>query len=127
MTEPHTIGISYFARTNFRNQAVPFGIKQADRLSHLYVVGKTGTGKSTLLETLCRQDALAGRGFALLDPHGDLVERVAAAIPESRKDDLVYVNVPDASQPYGYNPLKRVRVDKIPLAVSGLMEAFNKR
>ena len=69
--------VSYFARTNARARHTPFGIRQADRLSHMYVIGKTGVGKSTLLETLARQDLAARRGFALLDPHGDLAERLA--------------------------------------------------
>jgi len=67
--------ISYFAETTFRRQHTPFGIKQADRLSHIYMIGKTGVGKSTLLEVLARQDLEAGRGFALIDPHGDLAAR----------------------------------------------------
>jgi len=70
--------ISYFAKTNGREPHKVFGIKQADRLFHLYAIGKTGTGKSTLLETLLKQDIEAGRGFALIDPHGDLAERIAA-------------------------------------------------
>jgi len=118
--------ISYFARVDFRSDRRLFGIKQADRLFHFYAIGKTGTGKSTLLETLLRQDIEAGRGCALIDPHGDLVERIVASIPASRRDALHYVNVPDASQPFGYNPLKRVRKDSISLAASGLMEAFKK-
>ena len=117
---------SFFARTNFRNKHRLIGIKQADRLLHLYVIGKTGVGKSTLLETLALQDLEAGRGFSLIDPHGDLVERVYAAVAANQKERVVYLNAPDASQPYGYNPLRRVRADKIPLAVSGLIETFKK-
>jgi type IV secretory pathway VirB4 component len=64
--------ITYFARTNFRHEEKPFGIKRVDRRAHMYVIGKTGTGKSTLLETLIRQDIANGEGLALLDPHGDL-------------------------------------------------------
>lgn len=118
--------ISYFARTNFRNRGVRFGIKQDDRLSHMYIIGKTGVGKSTLLETLALQDLAAGRGFALVDPHGDLVEGIAAAMPSDQEDRVVYLNAPDSAQPYGYNPLRRVRDDKIPLAVSGLLETLKK-
>src|SRR5690348_15120130 len=101
--------VSYFARANFRNQGTPFGIKQADRLLHMYVIGKTGTGKSTLLETLALQDIVQGRGLMLIDPHGDLADRIAGSIPSNRRDDLTYLNVPDALQPFGYNPLKHVR------------------
>jgi type IV secretory pathway TraG/TraD family ATPase VirD4 len=126
MTPPSDNSPSYFARTNFRNKGIQFGIKQADRLSHMYVIGKTGTGKSTLLETLVIQDIAQGRGMMLIDPHGDLAERIANAIPAHRAQDVIYFNVPDASQPFGYNPLKHVREDKISLAASGLLEALKK-
>jgi hypothetical protein len=118
--------ISYFGRTNFHNGNRLFGIKQPDRLSHVYMIGKTGVGKSTLIETLARQDLSAGRGFALIDPHGDLVENIAANIPPDQAGRVIYLNAPDPSQPYGYNPLRRVRDDKIPLAVSGLLETLKK-
>lgn len=118
--------VTYFGRANFRNQDQVFGIRRYDRLSHMYIIGKTGTGKSTLLETLIRQDIANGEGLALLDPHGDLVDRIAKAIPEHRQSDLIYFNVPDPTQPYGYNPLKRVSPEKRPLAASGLIEVFKK-
>lgn len=118
--------INYFARVEFRADRRPFGIRQPDRLFHMYAIGKTGTGKTTFLETLIRQDITAGRGLALIDPHGDLVERLAVFVPESRKEDLRYLNVADPGQPFGYNPLKRVHKAAIPLAASGLMEAFKK-
>lgn len=118
--------VSVFAVTNFRNQETPFGIKQADRMYHTYVIGKTGTGKSTLLETLIRSDIMAGRGLALLDPHGDLVQRVLEQIPEDRKDDLIYFDVPDSMQPLGFNPLEPVSQAKRSLAAAGLLEVFKK-
>src|SRR5882724_2120855 len=118
--------ITHFGRTNSRNSGVVFGIKQRDRLSHMLIIGKTGTGKSTLIETLIRQDLAAGRGFALIDPHGDLVELVWTSIAEHRRSEVVYLNVPDPAQPYGYNPLRHVREDKIALAASGLLDAFKK-
>ena len=118
--------ISYFGRTNGRQPHRTFGIKQADRLFHTYAIGKTGTGKTTLLETLALQDILGGRGVTVIDPHGDLAARLVAQLPAWRERDLVYLNAPDPSQQYGYNPLRRVQRDKIPLAASGLMEAFKK-
>src|SRR3984893_18786500 len=108
MTPPSHDSTSFFARANFRNQGTPVGIKQADRLSHMYVIGKTGTGKSTLLETLAFQDIAQGRGMMLIDPHGDLAERIMGVIPPHRRHDVIYFNVPDPNQPYGYNPLKHV-------------------
>ena len=118
--------ITLIGRTNFRNQHKAFGIRQADRRAHLYVIGKTGTGKSTLLETMIRQDIEAGRGLALFDPHGDLVERVVAFVREKRKDDLVYFNVPDPSGPLGFNPLESVPLAKRAVAASGMLEVFKK-
>lgn len=118
--------VSYFAMTNARYPYRPFGIRQADRLFHAYVIGRTGTGKTTLLETLATQDMTRGRGVAVIDPHGDLAERLVAQVPPWRERDLVYLNAPDLFQSYGYNPLRRVRQDRIPLAASGLMEAFKK-
>lgn len=118
--------ISYIGETTFHRRLQRFGIKQADRLSHVHILGKTGVGKSTLLEGLARQDLDAGRGFALIDPHGDMVERIAAAVPSSLKHRVRYLNAPDPTQPFGYNPLRRVRQDKIPLAASGLLETLKK-
>lgn len=118
--------ISYIGETTFHRRFQRFGIKQADRLSHVHVLGKTGVGKSTLLEGLARQDLAAGRGFALIDPHGDMVERIAAAVPPSLRHRVRYLNAPDATQPFGYNPLRRVRHDKIALAASGLLETLKK-
>ena len=114
------------ARVNFRHDRRMFGIKPEDRFSHVYIIGKTGTGKSTLLETMVLQDLMLGNGFALIDPHGDLVERVVGRIPASRQSDVIYLNAPDPAQPYGYNPLRHVRQDRIALAASGFLEAFKK-
>lgn len=118
--------ISYFGRTNAREPFRTFGIRQADRRYHCYVIGRTGTGKTTLLETLAVQDFAHRRGIAIVDPHGDLAQRLVSQVPLDRIDDLIYFNAPDPCQPYGYNPLRRVRHDRIPLAASGLMEAFKK-
>lgn len=117
--------ISYFAETNARNTFRRFGIRQTDRLSHVYAIGKTGVGKSTLLETLARQDLEAGRGFCLIDPHGDLAERMRDAATVSGRPHI-YMDAASPTQPYGYNPLRRVKEEKIPLAVSGLMDAMKK-
>ena len=118
--------ITHFARVDFRNDNRVFGIKTEDRFSHLYIIGKTGTGKSTLLETMAIQDLESGSGFALIDPHGDLVERIAQRIPTSRRADVIYLNAADPAQPYGYNPLRHVSEHRIALAASGMMEVFKK-
>ena len=118
---------SFFGVSNFHGSKKRIGIAQTDRLSHMYIIGKTGVGKSTLLEILLRQDIVAGRGFALIDPHGDLAERVWAWTPESLRDRITYLNAPDPTQPFGYNPLRRVRPERIPLAAAGILEAFRKQ
>jgi hypothetical protein len=121
-----TNNVTYLGETDFRAQQVPFGIKREDRFSHVYVIGNTGVGKSTLLERMALQDLNAGHGFALIDPHGDLVERIADRIPSHRLLDVMYLDAADPTQPYGYNPLRHVRPDRIALAASGLMEVFEK-
>jgi hypothetical protein len=118
--------VTLLGRTTFRNNHRAFGIRHADRRAHVYIIGQTGTGKSTLLETMLVQDLAAGEGVALLDPHGDLVEHLVVRVPTSRRDDLIYVNVPDPSQPWGFNPLAGVPADKRPLAASALLDAFKK-
>jgi type IV secretory pathway TraG/TraD family ATPase VirD4 len=122
----HASDTTYLGRTNFRNRGDLFGIKREDRFSHIYIIGKTGTGKSTLLETMALQDLDRGNGFALIDPHGEMVERVANRIPPKRLLDVLYLDAADPSQPYGYNPLRHVRQDRSALAASGLMEVFKK-
>lgn len=118
--------VARFARTNFHNNRRVFGIKRADRRSHMYVVGKTGTGKSTLLETLAGHDLASGEGLALFDPHGDLIKRVLSRIPDRRMGDLVYFNAPDPRQQLGFNPLEDVPESKKPLAASAIVDAFRK-
>jgi type IV secretory pathway TraG/TraD family ATPase VirD4 len=118
--------VTRFARVDFRGDERIFGIKDEDRFSHIYVIGKTGTGKSTLLENMAVQDLERGNGFALIDPHGDLVARIAARIPASGRRDVIYLDATDPSQPFGYNPLRHVREDRIALAASGMMDVFKK-
>src|SRR5436305_15210742 len=89
--------ITYFARTNHRNTGTPFGIRRADRRNHMYVIGKTGTGKSTLLKTLMLQDIANGEGIALFDTQGDLAEELASLDSPERSSDLIYFYVPDES------------------------------
>ncbi|MBV9330203.1 MAG: type IV secretion system DNA-binding domain-containing protein, partial [Alphaproteobacteria bacterium] len=117
--------VSYFGETNHRRDFRRFGIKQLDRLSHIYLIGRTGTGKSTLMETLARQDLEAGRGLCVIDPHGDLVERLRDHA-ETTGRACLYWDAADVRQRFGFNPLRRVREDKVPLAVSGVLGALKK-
>ena len=118
--------ISYLAKTNFRNQNKNFGIKADDRLLHTFVIGKTGTGKTTLLKNLIQQDICNGNGLALLDPHGDVSTEIMQSIPDHRKEDVVYINCTNPNISIGYNPLKRVTLEKRALVASGLLEIFEK-
>jgi hypothetical protein len=118
--------ITYFARTAFRGGGRLFGIRRADRRAHMYMIGKTGTGKSTFLRSLIQSDLVNGEGFALFDPHGDLVERVAQAVPEARHPALLYLNLPDPRLELRFNPLSGVTPEQQPLAAAGLVEAFKK-
>lgn len=118
--------ITYFAKTDFRNQQRAFGIQQADRLMHTYIIGKTGTGKSTLLHTMIMQDIKTGRGLCLLDPHGDLVSGIKNSIPPEREKDVLYFDIPDVTLKLKYNPFKRVSYEKRSLVASGIIDVFKK-
>lgn len=118
--------ITLIGITNARLPHRHFGIYTKDRFFHIYAIGKTGTGKSTLLLSIALQDIASGKGIAVIDPHGDLIERIQEHIPDERKSDLIYFNTPDSNLTYGYNPLRKVAKKYIPLAASGLLEAFKK-
>lgn len=102
----------------------PVGLSQSDRRGHVYIVGKTGTGKSTLLQNLIVQDIQAGRGLALLDPHGDLAEAVLDYIPPWRDRHVVYFNPADLAHPIGLNLLETVPPDQRAVVASGIVAAF---
>src|SRR5438477_1013882 len=95
-----------------------------ERRRHLYIVGQTGTGKSTLLLNLIAQDLAAGQGLALLDPHGDLAEAVLLHVPRDRTNDLVYLNPADVERPVGFNPLSSVPDELKPIVADGVVSAF---
>ena len=118
--------ITFFAKTNFRNQNVKFGIKSDDRQRHIYVVGKTGMGKTTLLENIVMQDISNGHGVAYIDPHGDTAEKLIQAIPSNRINDVVYFNPSDMENPIAFNILEAVEEDKKHLVASGMMGVFKK-
>jgi hypothetical protein len=99
---------SFFGETNYRSEKKVFGIKRIDRRRHLYIVGKTGSGKSRLLELLLISDIQSGQGCCLLDPHGDLANELLMFVPKNRIKDVVYVNPTDRDFPIGFNPLEPV-------------------
>ena len=118
--------ITYFAVTDSRNKREEFGIKAKDRGKHVYVIGKTGMGKSTMLENMVIQDIKNGEGVAFIDPHGASAERILDYIPEERIDDVLYFAPFDMEFPIAFNVMEDVGYDKRHLVVSGLMSAFEK-
>ena len=118
--------ITYFGQTDARNQKVTFGIKAKDRTKHVYVIGKTGMGKSTLLENMAVQDIKNGEGMAFIDPHGKTAELLLEYVPEHRQKDVVYFAPFDMEYPISFNVLESVDPDKRHLVVSGLMSTFKK-
>jgi hypothetical protein len=123
---PENDPLTYIGRANWRDRRRPFGIRAEDRRAHLYIIGKTGVGKSGLLEGLIRQDLVNGNGLAVFDPHGDLVERIVAWMPEERKADLIYLDVPNPDQVFGFNPLENVPPLRRSVAANGIVEAMKK-
>jgi hypothetical protein len=118
--------ITYFAETDARNKRVKFGIKDEDRLRHIYSIGKTGMGKSTMLENMAIQDIENGNGMAFLDPHGKTADMLLDYIPKHRMKDVVYFAPFDTEYPISFNVMEDVGPDKRHLVVSGLMSAFEK-
>ncbi len=122
----HDNEIVPFAETNFRNQQRKFGIKTDDRRRHMYLLGKTGMGKTTLLENMVLADINAGHGVGVVDPHGDFAEKLLHFIPSSRINDIVYFNPADTEYPIGFNVLEAVNETHKHLVASGLMGVFKK-
>ncbi|OGH91328.1 MAG: hypothetical protein A2534_04015 [Candidatus Magasanikbacteria bacterium RIFOXYD2_FULL_39_9] len=118
--------INFFASTNFRNNNRKFGIKLDDRRRHMYVVGKTGMGKTTLLENMVLNDIYAGHGVGVVDPHGDFAEKIIDYIPPNRINDVVYFNPSDIDFPIGFNILESIDPRYRHLVASGLMGVFKK-
>jgi CxxC-x17-CxxC domain-containing protein len=118
--------ITVFAETNFRNQYRKFGIKTDDRRRHMYFIGKTGMGKSTVLENMIVDDIRAGRGVAVVDPHGDLAEKIIDYIPANRINDVIYFNPADMEYPIAFNVVEKVEPHLRHLVASGLIGVFQK-
>jgi len=116
----------YFGSVNFRNLNRKFGIKTDDRRRHTYVIGKTGMGKTTLLENMILSDIYAGHGCAYIDPHGDTAEKLLEYIPSWRINDVVYFNPSDMDYPVGFNILESVDDNMKHLVAAGLMGVFKK-
>ncbi len=118
--------VVYFGRTDFRGADKLFGVRRNDRRQHMYVIGKTGTGKSVLLNNLITQDIMNGEGLAVVDPHGELVEGILSKIPQNRLEDVIYFNPADADFHMGFNVLELPDPKYKHLVASGLMGIFTK-
>ncbi|MBP7114323.1 MAG: type IV secretion system DNA-binding domain-containing protein [Candidatus Peribacteraceae bacterium] len=110
----------------FRGHRQKFGIRPDDRRRHMYVIGKTGMGKSTLLENMIHSDIIAGKGVGVIDPHGDLIEAILRFIPASRTNDVILFDPADRDFPLSFNMLAATNPNQYPLVVSGLMSVFTK-
>src|SRR3989338_2329820 len=118
--------VVHFAKTNFRSSERTFGIRRDDRRQHMYIIGKTGTGKTNLLKNMAFQDINNGDGIAIVDPHGSFVEEVLEKIPDHRLDDVIYFNPADSEFPIGFNVLEVPDPRYKHLVASDLMGIFTK-
>jgi len=118
--------INFFGLTSFRNERKKFGIRTDDRRRHFYCIGKTGMGKSNLMENMAIQDIQAGRGIAYVDPHGEGAEKLLDFIPASRINDVVYFNPADLDYPIAFNVMEKVDFRYRHLIAGGLMGVFKK-
>jgi len=123
---PENSNITPIGVTNWHNEHKLFGIKDQDRLGHIYVIGKTGTGKSTLLENMAISDIRRGNGLCVIDPHGDIATNILNYIPADRVEDVIYFSPIDAEFPIAFNPLRGIHPNHHHLVASGLISTFKK-
>ncbi len=118
--------VTYLGQVDYRNKSLTFGIKEGDRTRHMYIIGKTGMGKSTLLENMAVQDIRNGEGLCVIDPHGSFAEKLLEYVPKERLNDVIYFAPFDTDFPLGLNVLEKVDISKRHLVANGLMSAFKK-
>ncbi|HOK35251.1 MAG TPA: type IV secretion system DNA-binding domain-containing protein [Candidatus Pacearchaeota archaeon] len=118
--------VVHFAKTVYHGKEKVFGIKTDDRRRHMYIIGKTGMGKSCLLENMAIQDIQKGRGVGIVDPHGEFAEKVLDFVPKNRINDVIYFNPADIEYPIAFNVMERVDFSKRHLVSSGLLGVFKK-
>ncbi len=126
VTDTHDDDLTVLGESVFRGHRTKFGIRTDDRRRHVYTIGKTGMGKSTLLENMLYSDIYGGKGVALIDPHGDLVDAVLKFIPKERTNDVILFDPADKEHPMAFNMLSCADPEQRPLVVSGLMSIFKK-
>ncbi len=118
--------VTPFAVTDYRDIRERFGIKEKNRRGHMYIIGKTGTGKTTLIQNMIVSDIRSGNGIAVIDPHGDLAEELLNFIPKKRIKETIYFNPADLDYPIAFNPLEKVDKNHQHLVASGLISVFHK-
>ena len=126
MTDEEKLDTNFFARTQFRNKPTVFGIKTKDRRRHFYVIGKTGTGKSTLIANMAINDMRQRRGFCIIDPHGDLCETVMDYVPSYRVNDVIYLDPSEKDYAFSLNPFEVKDETQKELTISGIVGIFKK-
>ena len=123
--------VSFIGRTNYvsalEEKKFTFGILRKDRRRHLYIVGKSGVGKSKFLELFLRQDIAGGHGCCLIDPHGDVIEEILDFIPENRIEDVVLIDPSDKEHPVSFNPLSNINPDFKHQLTQGLIEVLERQ
>ena len=125
-TEEDRLHVNFFGKTVYKNKDTIFGIKDIDRRRHIWAIGKTGTGKSTLIANMAIDDLKKDRGLAIIDPHGDLCDIILNYIPKRRINDVIYFNAADTNYPIVINPLEVSNNEEAELVVSGIVSIFNK-
>jgi len=118
--------INFFGVTTFRNQRRRFGVKIDDRRRHVYLIGKTGMGKTVAMENMAIQDIQQGRGISFIDPHGEAAERLLDFVPSNRVNDVIYFNPADLEYPIAFNVMEKVDLEHRNLVAGGLMSVFKK-
>jgi len=118
--------ITHIGITNYQSKQLRFGIKEADRAGHIYCIGKTGVGKSTLLLNMAISDIEHGNGLGIIDPHGDIAEGILDYIPKARINDVIYFNPSDIAFPISFNPFSDVGNNQHHLVASNLVGTLKK-